>query len=71
MNAIPNSAVSGLVWTKSSYSGGNNDCVETAAGQLVGRTPVRDSKNPTGPALCFPELSWDVFVAAVKADSLA
>ncbi|MEV0847451.1 DUF397 domain-containing protein [Streptomyces sp. NPDC049954] len=59
-----------LTWTKSSYSGTNSDCVETAAGQLANRTPVRDSKNPTGPALYFPEPSWSVFLAAVKADSL-
>ncbi|MEV0847450.1 DUF397 domain-containing protein [Streptomyces sp. NPDC049954] len=59
-----------LTWTKSSYSGGNSNCVETAAGQLVGRTPVRDSKNPTGPALCFPEPSWGAFLGAVKAGTV-
>ncbi|WP_425303156.1 DUF397 domain-containing protein [Nocardia wallacei] len=39
-------------WFKSSYSSGKTDCVEVAwlDGGAVG---VRDSKNPTGPALIF------------------
>lgn len=48
-------------WRKSSYSASNGgDCVEVA------RTlhAVRDSKNPTGPALA---VAVDTFVRAVKA----
>lgn len=57
---------SGVNWYKSSYSQPNADCVEAAhlAGGLVG---VRDSKNPTGPALVFGGSAWDRFTAAVKA----
>ncbi|MFE7720119.1 DUF397 domain-containing protein [Nocardia rhizosphaerihabitans] len=52
-------------WFKSSYSGGGNDCVEVAHldGGLVG---VRDSKNPTGPALVFTPSEWDAFLAGAR-----
>ncbi|OPF70923.1 DUF397 domain-containing protein [Streptomyces antioxidans] len=59
--------LSTAAWRKSSYS--NNDggnCVE-AADNLPGVVPVRDSKNPDGPALLFPTASWAVFIASLKA----
>ncbi|MET8681537.1 DUF397 domain-containing protein, partial [Streptomyces sp. NPDC004647] len=31
-----------------------------------GIVPVRDSKDPHGPALAFPATSWASFVSAVK-----
>ncbi|MGW5142269.1 DUF397 domain-containing protein [Nocardia beijingensis] len=51
-------------WFKSSRSGGGQECVEVAhlAGGMVG---VRDSKNPTGPALVFAPGDWDAFTAGV------
>ncbi|MFB8052155.1 DUF397 domain-containing protein [Streptomyces rubiginosohelvolus] len=30
--------------------------------------PVRDSKNPTGPALVVPAAAWSAFIAGVVAD---
>ncbi|MFJ3694986.1 DUF397 domain-containing protein [Streptomyces sp. NPDC090052] len=52
-------------WRKSSYSGvEQNDCLEVADGYA--NIPVRDSKNPHGPALAFPAEGWTAFVAAVK-----
>jgi hypothetical protein len=54
-------------WRKSSYSGGDNgSCVEVADG-LVGVVPVRDSKDPQGPALVFPAAAWSAFLTEVKA----
>ncbi|MFW6691781.1 DUF397 domain-containing protein [Streptomyces sp. MAR4 CNX-425] len=54
-------------WRKSSYSGGSGgSCVEVADGQPA--VPVRDSKDPHGPALVFTGEAWRSFVAAVKAD---
>ncbi|MBX9397037.1 DUF397 domain-containing protein [Streptomyces sp. TRM72054] len=55
------------VWRKSSYSDGSGaDCVEVAH-NLPGIIPVRDSKNPEGPALVFPTPAWAAFVTALKA----
>lgn len=54
-------------WRKSSYSGASNgDCVEVAHG-VPGVVPVRDSKDPQGPALLIPAEAWTAFVGAVKA----
>ncbi|OLT13435.1 DUF397 domain-containing protein [Pseudonocardia sp. CNS-139] len=51
------------VWRKSSYSGGNGQCVEVAfAGEAVG---VRDSKDRSGPVLVFEARDWAAFVAGV------
>ncbi|WP_217188899.1 DUF397 domain-containing protein [Streptomyces buecherae] len=55
-------------WTKSSYSDNGGNCVEVAANfAAYGTVPVRDSKNPHGPALAFDTSAWSAFVAGVKA----
>ncbi|WUH92962.1 DUF397 domain-containing protein [Streptomyces sp. NBC_00433] len=68
---MPNSApdLSTATWRKSSYSGGTNpdSCIEVADG-YPGVVPVRDSKDPQGPALVFPAAAWAAFVADVRAD---
>ncbi|MFG3495044.1 DUF397 domain-containing protein [Streptomyces sp. NPDC047928] len=57
-------------WRKSSYSGGSSgDCLEVNDA-CTGHVPVRDSKNPTGPAVVFGPSAWTSFVGAVKADRL-
>lgn len=56
-------------WFKSSHSGGSQDCVEVAF-LADGTVGVRDSKNPTGPALAFAPADWDAFTAAVKQGGL-
>ncbi|MFF8314973.1 DUF397 domain-containing protein [Streptomyces lydicus] len=58
--------LSTATWRKSSYSnpdGGN--CLEVADA-LPALVPVRDSKDPHGPALVFPPVAWSAFVGAVK-----
>ncbi|WP_405585407.1 DUF397 domain-containing protein [Streptomyces sp. NBC_01190] len=53
-------------WRKSSYSGSQGgECVEVADG-VPGVVPVRDSKDPEGPALRFTPASWTAFMADVK-----
>ncbi|MBC3985534.1 DUF397 domain-containing protein [Streptomyces sp. AC536] len=55
-------------WYKSSYSSNGGACVEVAANLAAyGTVPVRDSKNPHGPALAFDTSAWSAFVAGVKA----
>ncbi|MFE6864934.1 DUF397 domain-containing protein [Kitasatospora sp. NPDC057692] len=54
------------VWHKSTYSGPDNECVEVANG-LLGVVPVRDSKDPEGPALLFTAEEWAAFVVGLKA----
>ncbi|MCM6773768.1 DUF397 domain-containing protein [Nocardia sp. CDC159] len=56
MTADPSTAT----WFKSSYSDGGPDCVEVAFLDH-GRVGVRDSKNPTGPALVFTGDEWAAF----------
>ncbi|MFJ3953508.1 DUF397 domain-containing protein [Streptomyces libani] len=55
-------------WFKSSYSDNGGACVEVAANLVVSRgvVPVRDSKNPDGPALGFETAAWSSFVSSVK-----
>lgn len=53
-------------WRKSTYSGNEGgSCIEVLDGYPTG-VPVRDSKNPDGPALVFPSADWKSFVAALK-----
>ncbi|MCX4747302.1 DUF397 domain-containing protein [Kitasatospora sp. NBC_01287] len=61
-----------LLWVKSSYSDGSGgQCVECAPQSAThGLVPVRDSKDPAGPALVFPAASFSAFVDGVKAGAL-
>ncbi|WP_237404655.1 DUF397 domain-containing protein [Streptomyces sp. SN-593] len=38
------------------------------ASNLPGVVPVRDSKDPGGPALAFTPAEWSSFVTALRAD---
>ncbi len=53
-----------LNWSKSSYSGGDNNCVECAAmesrpGHAIA---VRDSKDPSRGTLHFTAAAWHAFL---------
>ncbi|MEV8638281.1 DUF397 domain-containing protein [Streptosporangium sp. NPDC051023] len=54
---------------KSSYSGGNDNCVEVAT-NLPGLIAVRDSKNPTGPTLTFSPAAWSTFLEGIRDGNL-
>ncbi|GGY22154.1 DUF397 domain-containing protein [Streptomyces xanthochromogenes] len=59
------------VWRKSTYSGGSSgDCLEFSD-SCSACVPVRDSKNPTGPAVVFGPTAWAEFVGAVKGGMLS
>lgn len=70
VTASPDLSTAG--WRTSSHS--NNDdggvCVEVAV-NVPGTVPVRDSKDPDGPALLFTAPAWSAFVTAVQAGSSA
>ncbi|GAA4681479.1 hypothetical protein GCM10023347_40410 [Streptomyces chumphonensis] len=67
MNTAKELAVS---WRKSSYSSSNGgNCLEVGVG-IPGVIPVRDSKDPNGPALSFTAGDWSAFVAGVSSDQL-
>jgi hypothetical protein len=57
--------LTGAIWRKSTRSGnGGSTCVEVAKNlpKIVG---VRDSKDPSGPALAFGPAAWRAFVRDV------
>ncbi|MFE2497442.1 DUF397 domain-containing protein [Streptomyces scopuliridis] len=69
MTPIPNASAL-AAWRKSSYSNnGDGACVEVSDGHPAA-VPVRDSKNPHGPAILFPTHHWSTFVTAVKHNEL-
>ncbi|SDQ11591.1 DUF397 domain-containing protein [Actinopolyspora saharensis] len=51
-------------WRKSSYSGGNGNCVEVALGGEG--VSVRDSKEPAGAVLTVASRQWVTFVRRLR-----
>jgi hypothetical protein len=62
-----NRDLSPAVWRKSSYSGGEENCVEVAG--RPGAVAVRDSKDASGPALKFGRGPWHAFTDKIKNES--
>ncbi|MEV4379488.1 DUF397 domain-containing protein [Streptosporangium sp. NPDC049644] len=58
-------------WRKSTLSGDDaSNCVEIA--NLSGNhRAIRDSKNPTGPALILTPAAWSTFAGSIKNGDLA
>ncbi|GAA2708613.1 DUF397 domain-containing protein [Micromonospora olivasterospora] len=54
-------------WRKASRSNSNGGACVEVADNLPGVVAVRDSKDPTGPALTFTPASWRAFVADTRA----
>jgi hypothetical protein len=52
-----------LRWKKSSFTGGEGDCVEAATDTHV--VYIRDSKAPCDGALAFPDSAWRGLLASV------
>ena len=62
---MPRAAELNVTWRKASHSGNGGNCVEVGDG-LTHVVPVRDSKDPAGPALVFEPAAWAAFVAAIR-----
>jgi hypothetical protein len=56
--------LSRAAWRKSSYSGGNGNCVETASG--AGTVAVRDTTDRDGCTLAFTTEAWQAFTATLR-----
>ncbi|MFF0409678.1 DUF397 domain-containing protein [Kitasatospora sp. NPDC004745] len=63
---IENAAALNVTWRKSSRSNQNDNCVEFAFAAGPG-TFVRDSKDPSGPALALSSEAHSAFIAAAAA----
>jgi predicted secreted Zn-dependent protease len=57
-------ALGAVAWVKSTKSEANG-CVEVA--KIPEGRAVRQSQDPTGPALIFTSREWDAFIAGVQA----
>ncbi|MGW1717640.1 DUF397 domain-containing protein [Streptomyces sp. NPDC002156] len=57
---------SAYAWFKSSYSDPGQNCLEASHLVAAPGIAVRDSKNPTGPALHLTPTTWTVFVAHLR-----
>ena len=58
--------LAGVTWRKSKHSGCVGNCVEVAA-LNTGDVAVRNSRQPSGPALIFSRDEMAAFLAAAKA----
>ncbi len=58
--------LSHAAWRKSSRSGDNGGACVEVADNLPDTIAVRDSKDPTGPALIFTPTEWAAFVGGVR-----
>lgn len=60
-----------VTWRKSTHSNPDGgECIEVSDDHPA-LVPVRDSKDPDGPALIFEAAAWTAFVTAVKAGELS
>ena len=58
------------IWRKSTYTGSNGgNCVEVAS-NLPGVVAVRDSKDPSGPALTVRNGAWQALLHDIKSGDL-
>lgn len=54
-------------WRKSTYSSGSQEaCLEVNDAACHAHVPVRDSKNPQGPAIVFGAHAWTAFITSTR-----
>ncbi|WP_406094011.1 DUF397 domain-containing protein [Kitasatospora purpeofusca] len=64
MTFIPNAAALNVTWRKSSRSNESTNCVEFASSDGM-LSYVRDSKDPSGPALTLTNAAHTAFITGV------
>jgi hypothetical protein len=62
--------LSGARWRKSTRSGDNGGACVEVADNLPNVVAVRDSRDPSGPALTFGPNHWLTFISVVKTSTL-
>ncbi|MFJ9357571.1 DUF397 domain-containing protein [Streptomyces mirabilis] len=70
---VSDDLLAAATWRRSSYSNPDGgECLEVVDNLPTPTplVPVRDSKNPHGPALVLPAAAWASFVTAVRRDEL-
>ncbi|MEI5137196.1 DUF397 domain-containing protein [Streptomyces libani] len=67
---VSDDLLTAATWRKSSYSNPDGGACIEVADNFPALVPVRDSKNPQGPALTFEASAWASFVTAVKVGEL-
>ncbi|MFC5245737.1 DUF397 domain-containing protein [Streptomyces nigrescens] len=67
---VSDDLLTAATWRKSSYSNPDGGACIEVADNFPALVPVRDSKNPQGPALTFEASAWATFVTAVKNSEL-
>ncbi|MFJ4189103.1 DUF397 domain-containing protein [Kitasatospora sp. NPDC089509] len=65
MTHFPVASALPVQWKKAAASNPNDDCVEMAD-SIAGIVPVRDSKDPHGPALGISPEAWRSFIAGIR-----
>ncbi|MGK5640366.1 DUF397 domain-containing protein [Streptomyces sp. URMC 126] len=63
-------ALGNAEWWKSTYSGGQVDCIE-ASSVSPGLVSIRDSKYPYASRLRFPTPAWRAFTENLRSGALA
>jgi hypothetical protein len=69
-NTLYSASLDGAIWYKSSYTAGNDQCVEIAELATLPAVAIRDSKNTDLPASRVSASGWTAFVEALKAGTL-
>jgi hypothetical protein len=64
-NGVLTAALAGVTWHKSKHSGAYGNCVEAAVLE-GGEIALRNSRDPSGPALIFSRNEMAAFLAGAK-----